>query len=93
MKIYEDDIKLISLIDKQVNLLFDKNASDNTIINTLSEFIPHVNCLINEISFYELQHHYTNHPGFSYFVYLLALNLNDDQNDRTGISSASWYEV
>jgi len=67
----DTDKQLISTIDNQVKLLFDKSASDSTIINTLFDFIPDVKCLLDSDNNKLLELHCLEYTSFAYFAKLV----------------------
>ena len=64
-KLNDDDKRLISVVNEQVNLLLDKSAADTTIINTLIDFIPDVKCLMNGDNDKELALYCSEYAGDS----------------------------
>lgn len=73
MKILEHDKEQIRLIDSQVKMLQDKNASDETILNTLIEFVPETKCLVENAEPKELELQLGAYNGFAYFVSIISL--------------------
>ena len=64
------DKQQISMIDEQVEALLAKGASDNSIFNTLIDFIPDVQCFIHSED--EITGEYIKtKPNFIYFASLI----------------------
>jgi AAA+ ATPase superfamily predicted ATPase len=73
MRITEHEKQLIKIIDEQVKILQEKNASDNTILCTLVDFFPEVRCLLEGTEPRELELFLSANSGFSYLVNLISL--------------------
>lgn len=75
-KLSDHDKEIIRLIDLQVKLLLDKRTPEHLIINTLFEFIPDAQCMINSICEKQLDLYCKEYRYFNFFLQLiLRLNL------------------
>lgn len=63
----------IKLIDNQVKLLQDRNASDETILNTLIDFVADTKCIVENSESKELELHLSAYNGFAYYVSIVSL--------------------
>lgn len=75
MKLTDHEKQLIKIIDEQVNLLTDKQASKSTIISTLIDFFPEVKCILDAVDEEQLNRYFAEYKGFAYFSSLLETNL------------------
>ena len=73
MKITEHEENQISLIDSQVNLLQDRGAFDEAILEALFEFIPDIQCIVENAEKHDLDKLLAKHPGFTYLVGIVSL--------------------
>lgn len=63
----------VQIIDSQVKLLEDKNASDDVILKTLIDFVADTKCIVESCDGDELAIILRKHPGFAYFLSLVSL--------------------
>lgn len=75
--ISDQEKEKIRLIDSQVKLLQDKNASDETIMNTLIDFVPDVRCIVENSEAKELDLYLREFNGFTFFVSLISMALDE----------------
>lgn len=73
MPISDHEKEKIRLIDNQVKMLQDRNASDDTIINTLIDFVADTKCIVENSESKELDLQLSAYNGFAYFVSLVSL--------------------
>lgn len=71
MKITSHEKEQIKLIDEQIRMLHQKNASDETLLLTLVDFIPEVKCLIENAKSSDLAELCAKYEDFNYFLNLL----------------------
>ena len=74
MKLSAHEKEQIKVIDEQVKLLQEKNASDDAILHALTDFFPEVKCLIENTEPKELEMYLSSYLGFGYFVSLISLS-------------------
>lgn len=77
MPISDHEKEQIRLIDSQVKLLQDRNASDETILNTLIDFVADTKCIVENADPKELELQLSAYGGFAYFVSIVSLALTD----------------
>ena len=75
MPISDHEKDQIRLIDNQVKMLQDRNASDDTILNTLIDFVADTKCIVENSESKELDLHLRAYNGFAHFVSLVSLAL------------------
>lgn len=73
MTLTERELEQVVLIDGQVKLLQDKNASDATILNTLVDFVADTQCIVNSCETEALNQILRKYNGFAYFLSLVSL--------------------
>jgi hypothetical protein len=78
MKINDTDKNQIKLMDEQVLMLQEKNASDEAILDALADFIPDIVCLVQNLDKAQLLKYVSTFPGFAYFISIIHLVLNED---------------
>jgi len=73
MPLTNQEKEKIKLIDSQVKLLQDKNASDSIILNTLMDFVADTKCIVESCESDELNEHLRIYNGFAYFLSIVSL--------------------
>lgn len=76
MPLSDHEKEQIRLIDNQVKVLQRKNASDETILNTLIDFVSETKCIAENTETKELELQLSNHLGFAYFVSIISLTMS-----------------
>ena len=71
MSLTEYDIHQINLIDEQVMLLLEKNASNTTILDTMIDFVPEICCMIEQTDLSLLKPYLDKYQGFAHFFSLV----------------------
>ena len=79
MKLCDEDKHLIATLDQQVHLLLEKGAAEAIIVETLFDFIPHLQCLINSCDEAELKLYFDKYSSFAYFTNLISSLLSQDE--------------
>lgn len=75
MPISDHEKEQVRLIDSQVKMLQDKNVSDETILNTLVDFVSDTKCIVENAEPKELDLQLSAYNGFAYFVSIVSLAL------------------
>jgi len=71
MSLSDHEKQQIQLINSQVLLLQDKGASDFAILDALMDFVPDVNCIIDNLDPEEVRGLFSRYDGFAYFSSLI----------------------
>ena len=77
MPISNHEKEQIRLIDNQVKMLQDRNASDDAILNTLIDFVGDTKCIVENSESKELDLQLSTYNGFAYFVSIVSLALTE----------------
>ena len=77
MPISNHEKEQIRLIDNQVKMLQDRNASDDVILNTLIDFVGDTKCIVENSESKELDLQLSTYNGFAYFVSIVSLALTE----------------
>lgn len=75
MKLSDEDKNQIALINEQVLILQEKNASDEAIIEALMDFVPDVVCLVQNMDRSQLQVIFDDNAGWAYLISIIHLAL------------------
>ena len=75
MRLSDEDKNQIRLIDEQVLMLQEKNASDEAIIEALIDFVPDVVCLVQNMERSHLQTIFDGNAGWAYLVSIIHIAL------------------
>lgn len=72
MQLCDDDKQLIARVDEQVKLLLNKGSSESAMLNTLIDYVPHIQCILNSSDETELKLYIEEYHNFSYFIMILS---------------------
>ena len=75
MPLSDHEKEQIRLIDSQVKMLQEKSVSDDTILNTLIDFVGDTKCIVENSEPKELELQLSAYNGFAYFVSIVSLVL------------------
>ena len=75
MSLTSHELNQIKMIDTQVKLLQDKCANDDTILNTLIDFVSDTKSIVESSESEELSTQLRENNGFAHFLSLVSLAL------------------